>query len=296
MTTTSMAAVVCEFCGVANEAVAPPGMPVTPVTAQPVSSNITLVAVVFLVTLGVAMSGAIVSAVARSQQHHEPPPAVAITIPPIPPLPVVLSPAEPIPHLPLTALHTTVIDWIHPIPIDGTAMVGSLDHFDALANWDWAVSVGQAWWYDAELYELHVEPIEKDGTANLTADGAAAEYRLVSKSCKKDREKRAETEKPDQSSCSLVVAVAHDGASVKTELIDAAGRARAITKPSCSISQVFDSLETSKRLTPRPVYGIRLEHDVSGFSYVISAGRDVASMTNIHTSASSCGKTAVGQR
>jgi hypothetical protein len=171
--------------------------------------------------------------------------------------------------VPIAALHTTPLTWTESVAIERTGMVGTLDKLDPLANWDWALAVGHGWWSDAEMYTLDIDPIDKDGTINTTAESARAEFHLVSRACEKDRAKRAETEKDAKdNSCSLEINVGKDGPTVRLDLISVGSdeRSHALAKPACSIAQVFDELDKTGKLTKRPAYRVRLEHRVPAFS------------------------------
>jgi hypothetical protein len=229
--------------------------------------------------------GAVVSVVARRSASSYVPPNITI-----PSDPNLGSPGAEKQRVALSDLHTTPLDWMHDVPIEKAGMVGTLERFDALANWDWALKVGHSWWEDAQMFGLSIDPVEKGGTANLTGTNARVDYHLVSLACRKDQKKRAETEKVKEASCSLELTIDKDGPSVRLDLIavDQGGRANALAKPACTIAQVFDNLESSKRLTKRPSYSIRLDHDVFGLNYTVRNGNGAASMDGLDVSPTFC--------
>jgi hypothetical protein len=184
------------------------------------------------------------------------------------------------------------------VKIDAPGRVGTLQHFDPLANWEWAQSVGTAWWSDAKLYTLGADPIEKDGTVDLTGPETGsmppeAEYHFVSHDCRASEKTRAETERDfKESSCSLSVRVHAKDVSVRLDLIavDAGGRSNPVPKPACTIAQAFTYLEDAHKLTARPTYAIGLDYDVFGYNYTVRAGRGAASMDGIDVSPTFCSK------
>ncbi len=240
--------------------------------------------IVGIAVAGVTVVGVVVSVVAgRSSSHVSSNENVT------------MAPSEPgatgKPRVAVSALHTTPLDWTTTVEIDPSEMVGKLDRFDLLANWDWALRVGHSWWEDAQMFDVSVDPVEKDGTANLTKESARADYHLTSVACRKDQKKRAETEKGlKEASCSLELTIDKKGPSVRLDLIavDNDGRSHALAKPACSIAQVFDNLETTKRLTKRPAYAIRLTHSVFGLSYSVRNGSGAASMDAIDRAPGFC--------
>jgi len=208
-------------------------------------------------------------------------------------------PTEPKP-VPLSALHATPLTWMADVKLDAPGRVGTLQHFDPLANWEWAESIGTAWWPDAKLYTLGADPIRKDGTTDLTGpsvDSMApeAEYHFVSHDCRASEKTRAETE-PNfkESSCSLALHVHATSVSVRLDLIavDQGGRSNPIAKPPCTIAQAFSYLEDTHKLTVRPSYAIGLDYDVFGNNYTVRAGQGAASMDSIDVSPTFCSKAA----
>jgi hypothetical protein len=199
---------VCEFCGVEQAPDPPPPPPPQPIV-QPFRSPAYVPpqqqgakAGAAAVVGGVITLGAVGMAIALStagSRSSTPPTIPNISIPPIP---TVNLPNKTV--VPISALHTTKLTWTESVAIERTDMLGTLDKFDPLANWDWALSVGRGWWSDAEMYTLDLDPIEKDGTVNATAESARAEFHLVSKACEQDRAKRAETEKDAKDNSSSI--------------------------------------------------------------------------------------------
>lgn len=191
---------------------------------------------------------------------------------------------------PISQLHTTPFDWTSDVPIESKEMVGSISSFDVLANWDFALRVGHAWWEDAELYEIAADPVGKNGVSDLSTNGRV-DYHLVSKLCRADHQKRAETEKGlKDNSCSLDLTIDKDGPSVRLDLIavDNTGRSTPLQKPACNIQQAFDEADRIGKLTKRPAYQIRLVHDVFGLEYRISNASSVASMDGVDISPTFC--------
>lgn len=193
------------------------------------------------------------------------------------------------PRVAPSALHT--MELADPVYIDEAGMVGSRAKLDAIANWDWAMRIGRSWWNDAEMVELRVDPINADGTADLTTPLAGATYHFISAACRADRARRAETEPVRRSStCALELAIDADGAAVRSEerpLGEIKGfEPRALAKPACSIPQAFDRLRD--QLAKRPSYSVRL----AGNQYSISSGRTSASMPTTSVVTSFCDPTA----
>src|SRR5581483_8042748 len=159
----------CEFCGV-EQAPDPPPEPPRPVVVQkwaappayvPQQQPQSAGRAVALAVGSVVAVGAVATAVAiGTTSSHTTVVTPNIAIPNIgDPL---AAPSKTL--VPISALHTTPLDWTSSIAIERTGMVGTLEKFDPLANWDWALSVGRSWWSDAEMYTLDIDPIEKDGT------------------------------------------------------------------------------------------------------------------------------------
>ncbi|CAN5279588.1 hypothetical protein BH09MYX1_BH09MYX1_03000 [soil metagenome] len=307
----------CEFCGVENERDAPPNVPAqapprmapnpyapmvpfaprfVPSPTSPASSAAPVIAMMALAGL-VAAGGAAFALMARQDSSMSvmvTPPAIAV--PAIPVIPTI--PTDPAP-VPVADLHTTPLSWMTQVKIDAPGRVGTLDSFDALANWDWAQSIGMAWWSDAKPYGLTVDPIEKDGTIDLTGPFAGSvapsvDWHFVSQACLADQKKRAETEANNTgSSCSLSLHITGKDVQVGLDLssVDEGGRAHPITRPACSIADVFTYLDAHK-LTARPNYQVRLVNDVFGFEYRVSSGHGSASMDGTDLAPGFCGKKA----
>lgn len=293
----------CEFCGVENEWGAPqagfapppplpPPMFVPPPQPQQGAGAAIAVAVVSLIVLSMGIGFAVFATSSSSATSTVvSPPTIAI--PAVPPVPT-----EP-PPVPASKLHETPLTWTSSVKVDAPGRVGPLDKFDALANWEWAHTIGRGWYSDAKLYELRIDPIEKDGTVDLTGAPVSsiyphAEYHFVSQDCKAAEKKRAETESNfKESSCSLEINVTAKAVEVDLDLIsvDEDGRAHPITLPPCSIGDAFAYLDAHK-LTVRPTYQITLVNDVFGFEYRVSAGMGSASMDGKDVSPTFCGKKA----
>lgn len=288
----------CEFCGVENALEAPPPAFVPPPSAfvpPPPPAAGGSGAGVFLAVAGLALGGGIIAAVVMGVTTSSNTTTVTTkttTFTPVPPA----IPTEP-PPVPLARLHTTPIGWTGAVKVDAPGRVGTATQFDPLANWDWAHTIGNAWWPDAKLYELVADPIQKDGTVDLTGPDVMSipphvEYHFVSQDCKAAEKKRAETESNfREASCSLAVEVKRDAVTVTMDLIgvDEDGRAHPIAKPPCSIADAFTYLDANK-LTVRPTYQIRLVNDVFGYEYRVSNGLGSATFDGRDVSPTFCAK------
>jgi hypothetical protein len=63
----------------------------------------------------------------------------------------------------------------------------------------------------------------------------------------------------------------------------------------CEGQQLFDQLDKTGKLTKRPAYRVRLEHDVFGLMYMVSNGSGAASMDGVDLPPNFCApKTATG--
>lgn len=174
-------------------------------------------------------------------------------------------------------LHTANVVWDNNLPIDAPPVVGSLQHFDVLANFDWASAIAHGWWPDAEMKSVEIDPIGKDGYADLTVDSAKAEWDFFSAGCVADHKKRAETTKVEDNTCHLLVEVTNRGVEVSMELIGD-DDLKTIKKPSCTLGEVFARLSQDNKLQPRPNYSARLKDGTFGYYWSIGAGNGSASM------------------
>lgn len=288
----------CEFCGVENELTRavpapPPGFlapSFEPPPQQPPTSANPAVFVVFTILLVLGgVSAAFFTATSGSSSTVS-----SVTPPGVPPG----STGEP--PVSVSALHTTPLTWMASVTIDAPGRVGALERFDPLANWEWAQSIGTAWWSDAKLFQLTADPIEKDGTVDLTGPSVSSippkvEYHFISQDCRASEKTRAETERAFKgSSCSLALEV--DGAHVTVRLdliaMDQGGEAKPVPLPACSIAQAFAYLHAAHKLTPRPAYALRLVNDAFGYNYAVSAGQGSASMDGVDLSPTFCVKAA----
>lgn len=292
---------VCEFCGVEVAIDPPPPPPAQAWRAPPPivvhqfrsphavptrHGNPGVAIAVVGAVMGLSIAGVVVATtLGRSASRATESPNIDM-----PAIPGVTGPGGTA-RTPLSSLHTASLDWMNDVPIDAPEMVGKLDSFDVIGNWDFAMRVGHAWWEDAEMYEIAVDPIGKDGTTNLTSAGRV-DYHMVSKACRKDHTKRAETEKDlKDNSCSLDLTIDKDGPSVRLDLIapDQTGNSKPLAKPACSIQQAFDQIDKTGKLTKRPAYAIRLVSDVFGLEYRIHNASTAASMDSVDISPNFCG-------
>lgn len=224
-----------------------------------------------------------------------------ITVPSVVAPTIPTGPIEP-PATPISALHTMHLTWTTDVKVDAPGRIGTLNQFDALANWDWAQSIATAWWPDAKPYQLVVDPVGPDGMIDLTVPPvdsipATARYHFVSTDCRASETKRAETEvKFEKTSCTLEVEVTGTGVSVRLDLIAAdQGGSKPIARPPCGIGQVFSHLAATHELTTRPTYSIWLSNDSSGNQYSVAAGRGSAQMDALDVSPAFCVKAGVAQ-
>jgi len=69
-------------------------------------------------------------------------------------------------------------------PVDTTGMTGTLNEFDAIANYQWVHGLAKGWSADAKLVRLSVKRLRHDGTApNASPSGkGGADYRFYSPS------------------------------------------------------------------------------------------------------------------
>ncbi len=218
-------------------------------------------------------------------------------VPPRPPAvrPVVLPIAEPAPtskpKLAMDSLHETDLSWTNETPLDAPAISGNASDFDVVANVPWAIDIGKAWWSDAQLHGIDADPLFRDGTTELGAQGGGISYTFASKNCVVAAKKRAETTtNPPQNSCTLVVHVlGEDNVTVSLALIASSGRP--LPTPKCSLKQVFAHLDQKKKLPTRPTYRAHLRSDVFGQAWRISAGHGSGAMDESpELSPSFCGK------
>ena len=268
---------------------APPPIvtPFMPVAPSPPQSNVGLQFAVVGAVLAMSMVGGIASLL-MSRTHPVPPrPAVARPL-----VPQVAEPAPmPKPKLAMDSLHDTDLSWMQETPLDAPAFSGSAGDFDVVANVPWAMDIGKAWWPDAQLHAIEVDPLFRDGTMELGSTGGSLNYTFASKNCVTATKKRAETTtNPPQNSCTLVVHVlGENNVTVSLSLIASSGRA--IPIPKCSLKQVFAHLDQKKKLPTRPTYRARLNSDVFGQSWRISAGHGSGAMDESpELSPSFCGK------
>lgn len=284
----------CEFCGV-ELVEAPPPVPPAPAvqpfvpvhvfrpspSPQPSGGAGVVIGLVAVLMVCGGVAAALVMLLSGRPASRSP------TLPTVPP-------EEPGPAasrgVPLAQLHATPLSWTTPVVIDAPGMSGRPERFDPLANWEWALGVGRAWWEDAELFELRVDPIARDGTVDTTTATGHATFKFVSAACKSDQKKRAETEKLDPSSCTLTLSLSKDGLRGRMELIGISDtRNHALAKPPCTIAQAFEALESSKKWTKRPAYAIALVHDVFGLQYRLSSGNGAAAMPGLDLAPTFCG-------
>jgi hypothetical protein len=262
-----------------------PFMPVAAATYRP--QNVGLQFAVVGAVLAMSMVGGLAS-ILMARSHSVPPrPTVA--------RPVVPHVAEPVPtpkpKLAMDSLHDTDLSWMQETPLDAPAFSGSASDFDVVANVPWAIDIGKAWWPDAQLHAIDVDPLFRDGTMELGSPGGSLEYTFASKNCVIAAKKRAETTtNPPQNSCTLVVHVlGENNVTVSLALIASSGRA--IPTPKCSLKQVFAHLDQKKKLPTRPTYRARLQADVFGHTWRISAGHGSGAMDESpELSPSFCGK------
>ncbi len=262
-----------------------PFMPVAPTTYP--SSNVGLQFAVVGGIIALSMVGGLASVLMRARTAVPPRPAVARPVVP----PVAEPDPTPKPKLAVDSLHDTDLSWMQETPLDAPDFAGSASDFDVVANIGWATDVGKAWWPDAQLVGVDVDPTFRDGTVELGAPGGSLTYSFGSKNCVTAAKKRAETTtNPPRNSCNLLLHVLGDGkVTVSLALIASSGRA--IPTPKCSLKQVFAHLDQKKKLPTRPTYRARLESDVFGHTWRISAGHGSGAMdASPELAPSFCGK------
>ena len=175
--------------------------------------------------------------------------------------------------LSLSELHTASIVWNVDRPLDTPPMATSREHFDPLANLDWAGNIGRAWWPDAELKLIEADPIGKDGIVDLTRDGAKVTYDFYSAGCMADYQKRIETTPGvAETTCHLIIELGSKGTVVSMALIGR-DRLETITHPPCKVSEAFARLSAAGKLAARPTYAFTLAgHDPIGWTVRAGAG------------------------
>lgn len=181
--------------------------------------------------------------------------------------------------LSLSELHTASIVWNADRPLDAPATATSREHFDPLANIDWAGNIGRAWWPDAELKLVEADPIGKDGIIDLSHDGAKVTYDFYSEACMADYRKRIETTPGvAETTCHLIVELGSKGTTVSMALIGR-DRLETIAHPPCKVSEAFARLSAEGRLAARPTYSFTIAgHDP--IEWTIRAGAGSAPLQN----------------
>ena len=170
-------------------------------------------------------------------------------------------------------LHTAALRWNADTPLDAPPPATSLARFDPLANIDWAGNVGRAWWPDAALVQIAVDPIGKDGLIDLTKKGVSVEYDFYSAQCMADYMKRVETTPGvEETTCHFVLALTNDAITVTLALIGPGHDLQTIEHPPCTISQVFTRLAADGKLPPRPTYSIKVHGHPKKVEWTVSQG------------------------
>lgn len=262
-----------------------PFMPVAPSYPQ---SNVGMQFAVVGAVIAMSLVGGVASLL-MSRSHAVPRAPVAR-----PAVPQVAEPSPtlaPKPKLSLDSLHDTDLSWTTETPLDAPAFSGSASDFDVVANVPWAIDIAKAWWPDAQFHGVDADPLFRDGTMELGAPGVSLSYTFASKNCVAAAKKRAETTtNPPQNSCTLVLHVrGDDNITVSLALIASSGRS--VPVPKCSLKQVFAHLDRNKKLPTRPTYRARLQSDVFGHTWHISAGHGSGAMDESpELSPTFCGK------
>lgn len=258
----------CEFCGIEEVLEGKPPVDVSQVSptpfappAPPPPSAAAPVLAVSMVLGVLVAAGAVAFALVSSSPTTSTKTITTVVSPPMP----VMAPTS----VSLSKLHTAPITWTQDLSLDAPGRIGPDTAFDPLANWDWAASIGTAWWSDAIVLGVEANPIRADGTVDLTGPSVSSippsvEYHFGSKDCLAAQKKRAETEVGfEETSCSLELQVKAGNTRVRMDLIgyDHGGHNTGITKPSCTVAQAFTKLTETKKLTTRPTYAVTLDGD-----------------------------------
>lgn len=170
-------------------------------------------------------------------------------------------------------LHTAPLRWNVHTPLDAPPPATSLARFDPLANIEWAGKIGRAWWPDAALKHLVVDPVGKDGLIDLTKKFVKVEYDFYSEQCWADYMKRVEaTAGTPETTCHFVLALNNDSITVSVALIGPGHDLQTIDHPACKISEVFARLAADSRLPSRPTYSITLYGHPGAVKWNVSQG------------------------
>ena len=170
-------------------------------------------------------------------------------------------------------LHTASLAWNVDSPLDAPPPTTSLARFDALANIEWAGTIGRAWWPDATLKHIVVDPVGKDGFIDLTKKGVKVEYDFYSPQCRADYLKRMETTPGlHENTCHFVLALNNDSTTVTLALIGPGDDLETIDHPPCTIAQVFTRLAADGKLPARPTYSITVYGHPGEVRWKVSQG------------------------
>jgi hypothetical protein len=170
------------------------------------------------------------------------------------------------PGLTRASLATTPLD--HWQALDAPGMVGRYEAFDAIANLDWARSIGTSWKADAILTVVRIARVAKDGTVNLAiTPDAEVRYDFVSPKCIASY--RAGTSLvATKNACRLMVVLhaqlGRPGIDVMTVSAATEERYDEVEGLTCTMGQAFGVLEKSGNLPPRPVYDATLQGSSGG--------------------------------
>ena len=170
--------------------------------------------------------------------------------------------------------------------LDAPGMIGNYESFDAVANLDWARTIGTSWKADAILTRVVVDRVAKDGTVNLAVTPKAeVRYDFVSPKCIADYKSSTSLVDP-QTTCELIVELqAYTGGPGVTVAASSAStdlpydELRGVT---CTAEKAFAVLEKAGNLPARPVYDATLEES-SGPRPIWSFHTVIPGQAQIHT-------------
>ena len=146
-------------------------------------------------------------------------------------------------------------------PLDPTGSVGTLEHFDAVANLPWVISLAKAWRPDAVLSYFMIDHVRRDGTADMVHDEKAqARYDFISPSA--IAEWRAGKLQTDEVDAYFRVEM-EEG---KYQLISLASRPSSSedefrSVPTCTVPQLLSALEAAHKLGPGELWNVRYDED-----------------------------------